>query len=1158
MRHKTFLLWLVIFLSFQIMAFAQGDILFSDTFTGTDGTHPAKWNILNAPQTGFWFLREGQFCTGNGDDLVGGDGYSYALINIPNTQSWTDYAIQCSSWIYQANGKVLLVARWVDERNHYEGVLESYKDGRRLRIEKVFNGERKTLVVAEDGKDGVVIPRMENGTSPADARLLKFTVAGSKLTLNLADLVTVEADDASFNAGGAGLGVWYHYVFFDDVIVQKIQPGAAAAKPISQIPTEIQSVSPPSTAASPTGTIFRVMIGEGLNDQAAASLRDQLVSWGYTPVELFQKEGGYDVYLGAFLSEAEAQTAKGFLQEEGLTPRKIVSLSGDKATEVRRMSAASSARKVYRVLAREFKDQDAADNMKKTLESDGYFPVEIAAISGNQRVYIGSFRSSEEADKLSKALKSDGYDFATVVEEEASERTEPISTSGLFEPTPASGIKQDIFLTDMNIKTEMEKLTKDEQEKVMGIVKQQEAVRGGDVIAQQIIDIKNQLAQLNKEQLKIVQTIRESREQEETRKKQIADLFIKIERSIDEDQLDNAKSFLEEVRKIDPANAKIDIKIGIIKLKSQKLSFEGEKYILQEEAKKIDQARGEAEQYEKEQKIQAALNSWNRVKSFAKPGSFDYTNASTAIGRIEGLIQKQQEEATKKEKQWRYTVYGIFGVILVLVLFLILMVVRSRKHDQELLRQVQELTLKPLLELQEGRAPSSIEDRTSPAQPAAASAMEATMSAHHSPKFAPAEPLVPQEEPEPVIAEQADVETESVTSVPPEEEIPGEEPLPEPASFGMGTLEEVEIPAPSMEDILSDKKIAGEPLYHSVSLDSLQDVEQEKPESQVPPWMKGPVKGPSVDIDDLFSDGIWAPEQSLETPQVVIHESPGEKFEIPAQKTRKPPDEIDTVEIMPLEKIQASPGGILPQKPFSASPVPPPPPKPAPAQTPKETPPVIEIPERVESQPAPLKPVEAFAGAGKMDNMVYEQDFDNEETGRLPANWKGDYSYASLVISDSSPAPASRKCIAFQKEKGAGSAFYCCHFPDTSGVMGIEFDVRCDKKNKYLLGFYVEKDEDYRYSVHTVIQYINSGKQDTKPSLRVQGKPVPYNWGEWRHIKYIVNLVDGTVDGYVDGVLVANGEKLASCPTSLNTISIRDNLATVGKLMIDNIKIYKA
>ena len=58
-------------------------------------------------------------------------------------------------------------------------------------------------------------------------------------------------------------------------------------------------------------------------------------------------------------------------------------------------------------------------------------------------------------------------------------------------------------------------------------------------------------------------------------------------------------------------------------------------------------------------------------------------------------------------------------------------------------------------------------------------------------------------------------------------------------------------------------------------------------------------------------------------------------------------------------------------------------------------------------------------------------------------------------------------------------------------------------------------------------------------------------------MKYIVNLFDGTVDGYVNGELVANGEKLASCPSSLNTISIRDNLATVGKLMIDNIKIYK-
>jgi hypothetical protein len=43
----------------------------------------------------------------------------------------------------------------------------------------------------------------------------------------------------------------------------------------------------------------------------------------------------------------------------------------------------------------------------------------------------------------------------------------------------------------------------------------------------------------------------------------------------------------------------------------------------------------------------------------------------------------------------------------------------------------------------------------------------------------------------------------------------------------------------------------------------------------------------------------------------------------------------------------------------------------------------------------------------------------------------------------------------------------------------------------------------------------------------------------------------------VDNDLVADNVKLASPPRSLNSLSIRDNLATLGVLLVDNIKIVK-
>lgn len=120
--------------------------------------------------------------------------------------------------------------------------------------------------------------------------------------------------------------------------------------------------------------------------------------------------------------------------------------------------------------------------------------------------------------------------------------------------------------------------------------------------------------------------------------------------------------------------------------------------------------------------------------------------------------------------------------------------------------------------------------------------------------------------------------------------------------------------------------------------------------------------------------------------------------------------------------------------------------------------------------------------------------------------------------------------------------------------MVVEFDLRCDDKNKYLLGFYIEKDEDFRQSIHTIIHRTSP---QVAPTLRIQGEPTQYSLGTWRHMKYEIDLNANSVNGYVDGEPVAEKVKLASPPRSINTLSIRDNLATTGVLLVDNIRIMK-
>jgi hypothetical protein len=188
------------------------------------------------------------------------------------------------------------------------------------------------------------------------------------------------------------------------------------------------------------------------------------------------------------------------------------------------------------------------------------------------------------------------------------------------------------------------------------------------------------------------------------------------------------------------------------------------------------------------------------------------------------------------------------------------------------------------------------------------------------------------------------------------------------------------------------------------------------------------------------------------------------------------------------------------------------------------------------------------------DGLFFEQTFDEDQVGTQPPGWQGEYDYATLTVDSSSPSPNSKACLKFEKRSGAGGANYTCRFPNASGRVIVEFDLRCDEKNKYLLGFYIEKDEDFKQSVHTIVHRTDSKSQ---PTLRIQGEPVPYDLGTWRHVKYDLNLLAGLVTAYIDSEEVVRDAKLPTNPAFINTLSIRDNLATTGILYLDNIKIYK-
>jgi tetratricopeptide (TPR) repeat protein/sugar lactone lactonase YvrE len=219
----------------------------------------------------------------------------------------------------------------------------------------------------------------------------------------------------------------------------------------------------------------------------------------------------------------------------------------------------------------------------------------------------------------------------------------------------------------------------------------------------------------------------------------------------------------------------------------------------------------------------------------------------------------------------------------------------------------------------------------------------------------------------------------------------------------------------------------------------------------------------------------------------------------------------------------------------------------APAPQPPAATPAAEttiISTSITPPPAPAQP--AAAGA------IFEQSFDDEMVGGMPAGWIGEFAHASLKVSEIA-VNNNGKSIMFEKQTGSASTHYRRKFDEAKGKFAVEFDVRCDSKNKYFLGVYIESDEDFRKAVHTVIHTTEDGASS---SLRLQGESIPYQLGTWAHVKYILNLADASVDAYVNDQVVIQNARIPGTPEMMNTISIRDNPATTAVMYLDNVRIY--
>jgi len=1184
------------------------ELLYTNTFQGVkEGTRPPGWAIVYPQNPTCWNVVNGQFTTGNGDDFPEQDGY--AIIDQPNSPSWTNYVLRCSFWMRQTTGQVLLVARWQDPQNYYLAVLStgaSASEKSYAQIIKVSDGQRIVLATVVDG-EGITIPRFNKGDSAVDSRRLDFDVTGSRLRFLVDGTVLLEARDATFKKGSCGLGQRINEVFFDNVVVMQTteQAGAAAAAspraaapaapqatvaaPVSAVPGQPGAL-PALPSAPPSGEVYRILVAEGLTQAQANEWRSRMMSEGFIQVEALPMAGGtYGVFLGMYFSLQEAQEQMSYLEsQQGLAAQRIEKISGKAAQDTMQAATASTGAggSRLRVRVRDVDNLQVAEAIRTNLVDNHYFPVEVANVGSSFQIYCGPpFVARQDAETLADVLRQAGYFDAAVVEVAPGDAGMPTA--------PSTAIAAGPSVADLRALAGSSTFqpTDDELRRASSLIGEMERARSGLVSITDFQKIQRQLQQQDERIQTLLKTYESSEAQRAQKEGRIRELRLAIETAQDSSDYKRALELAREWKTLDPNNPGIDFKISSLENRISGRMFD-EDIFRQRQQSQIEQKVKAAREAEQAGDLERAIALWTNIRAEARGTLYD--EAGRTITRLDAdLTAKAKKEESARKAQQRI-VFATVGAVVVLVLAisagLIVMMLRARKRDEELLRQVQELTVHPLKEIEEGRAPKRIEEEekivaalekpdTTPAPPAPAKPARAPRAMPEEPSFAPpaaarsAEAPKPEpEKPKRPVWEAPEEAPFAVASAPapapapaafapppPPPAPPVSAPAPPPAPKAKPEVPPVA--APAFADPFASAPAAPSPFAASPAPVSELPVAQPSmpppiaamasfssaPEIEIPPAASSPgeIHEPAVAPEDLsyvplvdIPDIIVAPSAAEEAPSAAaIGAGIDALFDSQESTAAAMPAPVSAMPDIPPPAGEEETHGV------------------AAASAALEAPPIpgmSDLPTMMISEKAVAG--DAAGGAVLQGNVLYQQDFDDEEEGKPPKNWRGEYEYAQLVVSSQTPAPDSKRCLRFEKRTGSGSAYYSCRFPDIGGKVNVEFDVRCDDKNKYLLGFYMEKDEDFRQSIHTIIHRTNP---QISPTLRIQGEPTPYTLGTWRHIKYEIDLNANAVNGYVDGQIVAKGIKLASPPKSINTLSIRDNLATTGILMIDNIKVYR-
>jgi hypothetical protein len=996
----------------------------------------------------------------------------------------------------------------------------------------------------------------------------------------------------------------------------------------------------PGFAQSGEGATYRILILDGQTLEDAQFLKDTLERFDYSPITLDKEQNGYRVLYGYFPNESTASSALEHLDREGITNQGIIRTEG----EVQLIKTQNEGS--YYVMVRRFLNRSEAKKLEQSLSDQDFATVTTRHVGAYFEVDVGNF-SLEDATSVLGKLRRLGYGATSKVTRVVPQRNFSSSDDEsipevILSPPPISGGVSPMIT---NSKLWME-LSPDQQKDVIQTVMMSQQLRGGNMIAQQVIDIDKRLENLDDKLKNVIGMIEEERQLNEQTREAINDKYKQAEFKIAAKDYQQAIVLLREIQTLDEENRfgqteYIKRRIDWLQNKISGSNFDGEQEAIQDKRQRLeDEARrlaktssGTADPMAAIQILERARAIWDQIK-FIDSANYS-TMADAEITQLDKRILQLEEDrmfTIKPSEQHTVMIYAAFGAVGLLFILFILVWIRGsslKKEQVELKNALAEITgsMRPMRELTAGGTPVMLVDTsgtgtggstqgesdifspqtmTDSLDPLGGlmdddSSIEGTPTGETTGSMTdasdddvfgdilggedstPDEPSVKTDEAPATEESGDDLGLDAIFGGDDDSE-PGPTPTPAVAeddsasgdSTGSGLDDSSDVFANLFADDdstsgLSDDSQTDESSGGVMTGDG-SDVETPDGHASMGPIsFSEPDDGGSSDDDTGDGTGGEADSSSQNEDLLSLFDSVIGKEDTNSETdgqagsstaTMNPLDENPFASMLDEEPpdtqtaMMSPPGGgdledsEIPSIQLDMG---------------SGADPSAEIalnlnrggsPETDETDLNSQDQGFDFNEVTSIESPVVEGgvelSFEDSPVGQFPGGWEGDYEYASLTVEGETPPTGANHYLSFQKKVGTGKALYSYRFPEVTGRVEIQFDLRCNDKNKFLLGFYIEKEGDPNQSIHTKI--LRSEAQTT-PTIHMQGESAPYLLGSWANIRYVIDLNDGKVDGYIDNTHVARDLPLQPNPGRLDTLSVRDNINTTGVLLLNNIRV---